>query len=123
MFGMSRTDRALIVVLVVCVVVVSVDYLPYSILLTVVSVLVGGAISGVISWYYYQRAGDELRHEAANLRHYTSVVLRVLEDAGYHVPRDPETGVPQDRVRKDAGLRWRVDAKQDAGGGEPGSDR
>jgi hypothetical protein len=108
-------------VFVVCVVVASVDYLPYSAWLTVLSVLVGGAISGVISWYYNKRAGDELRREAANLRHYTSVVLRVLEDAGYHVPRDPETDVPLDRVRKDVGLRWRVDAKQDAGGGEPRS--
>ena len=97
---MSRTDRWLIVVLLVCVVVWSIENLPYSVWLTVVSVLVGGLISGLISWYYFQRAGNELQDTAANLRHYTSVVLRVLEDAGYHVPRNLDTREPLDWVEK-----------------------
>jgi hypothetical protein len=118
---MSRTDRWLIVVLLVCVVVVSVDYLPYSAWLTVVSVLIGGAISGLISWYYFQRAGDELQDTADKLRHYTSVVLRVLEDAGYPVTRNPDTREPLDWVEKRLHIVSQVRAKQDAGGKEPQS--
>jgi prepilin signal peptidase PulO-like enzyme (type II secretory pathway) len=123
MRGMTRTDYWLIFVLIVCLFVASVVYLPFSVWLTLLSVLLGAVIAGVISWYYNKQAGDELRREAVNLRHYTSVVLRVLEDAGYHVPRDPETGVPLDRVRKDTPPLWRARAKQDAGGDEPRSNR
>ena len=97
---MTRTDYWLIGVFVACLVVASVVYLPYSVWLTVGSVVVGGVISGLISWYYFQRAGNELQDTAANLRHYTSVVLRVLEDAGYHVPRNPDTREPLDWVEK-----------------------
>jgi hypothetical protein len=116
---MTRTDYWLIGVLVVCVVVASV---PRSVGLTVLSVLAGGAISGVISWYYYKRAGDELRDQAANLQHYTSVVLRVLEDAGYHVPRNnPDTREPLDWVEKRLRIVSQVRAKQADGGEEPRS--
>ena len=46
---MTQTDYWLIGVFMACVVVASVDYLPYSAWLTVLSVLVGGVISGGIS--------------------------------------------------------------------------
>ena len=71
------------------------------------------AITALFSWYFYKRAGDELREEAANLRHYVNAVLSMWEREGYEVPRDPETGTPYARVRKDLVLKWRTDA--DAG--------
>ena len=77
---MSRTDRVLIGVLVACVGVWgTTEALPAAAWLAVVSVLLGGAITGVFSWYYYQRASEELRREAERIRHYLHMALRVLQ--------------------------------------------
>ena len=116
---MTRTDNWLIGVFVVCGAVWAVVYLPHTAWLTVLSVLAGGTISGLISWYYYKRAGDELRDEADELRHYTSVVLRVLEDAGYAVARNPDTREPLEWVEKRLPIVSQVRTKQDDGGEEP----
>lgn len=111
---MSRNEWVLVAVAVACSAVASSKaVLSYSVWITVVGVLAGGAITALFSWYFYKRAGDELREEAANLRHYVNAVLSKWEREGYEVPRDPETGTPYARVRKDLVLKWRTDA--DAG--------
>jgi len=49
---------------------------------TFVSILVGAAITWLASWWYYRRAGDDLRAEAAELRRLTTLILRALEEGG-----------------------------------------
>jgi hypothetical protein len=49
---------------------------------TLVSLLVGSAITWTVTWVYYRRAGTELRNEAAELRRLTTVVLDALEAGG-----------------------------------------
>ena len=85
---MSRKEWVLIVVAGVCILVASLQAsLPYAVWLTVVGVLVGvlvgGAITALFSWYFYQQAGDELRKEAAELRHYVNALISYLEAQGY----------------------------------------
>jgi phosphatidylglycerophosphate synthase len=74
------TDRVLIGVLVGCVAVWgTAQALPAAAWLAVVSVLFGGVITGLFSWYYYGQASEELRKEAARLRQQTTFVMRALE--------------------------------------------
>jgi hypothetical protein len=49
---------------------------------TVVSLVIGGAISWFAAHKYYVRAGNELRVEAGELRRLTTLVLRALEAGG-----------------------------------------
>ena len=49
---------------------------------TFFSVVIGGAITWLVSWLYYRRAGSELRQEAAELRRLTTIILNALEAAG-----------------------------------------
>jgi hypothetical protein len=49
---------------------------------TILSVLIGGAITWLVSWFYYRRAGRELRQEAAELRRLSALILDALETAG-----------------------------------------
>ncbi len=46
------------------------------------SILSGAAITWLVSWWYYRRAGNELREEAAELRRLTTLILRALEEGG-----------------------------------------
>lgn len=51
----------------------------------ILSVFVGAAISGVITWLisrrYYKKAGDELKQEATRLEHLNTLILHGLENA------------------------------------------
>jgi hypothetical protein len=47
-----------------------------------VGVAIGGVITWLVSWYYYKKAGDELKQETTELRRLTNLVLHGLEDAG-----------------------------------------
>ena len=49
---------------------------------TLASILSGAAITWLVSWWYYRRAGNELRAEAAEPRRLTTLILRALEDGG-----------------------------------------
>ena len=90
---MSRNEWVLVGVAAVCVAVaLSKASLPYAVWLTVVGILVGGAITALFSWYFYKRAGDELREEAAKLRHSTDLITRGLQDLGVEYIRDEESG-------------------------------
>jgi len=44
--------------------------------------LVGGLITLVVSWYFYKRAGDELRAEADKIRRLNDFICTGLEQAG-----------------------------------------
>jgi hypothetical protein len=47
-----------------------------------IPVLIGGAITWLISWLYYKKAGDKLKQEAVELRRLTNLILRSLGNAG-----------------------------------------
>jgi hypothetical protein len=48
-----------------------------NLILTVLSVLVGGLITWVASYVYYKKAGDELRSEVDKLRGLAELVLYI----------------------------------------------
>jgi hypothetical protein len=95
---MSRKDLALIGVAALCLIAwLAVRLLPYGVLLSLIGVLLGAAISAGLSWYFYQQASDDLRNEAEQLRretkdvqHYTDALITYLDAAGaiHPVPRD-----------------------------------
>jgi hypothetical protein len=94
----SRKDLALIGVAALCLIAwLAVRLLPYGVLLSLIGVLLGAAISAGLSWYFYQQASDDLRNEAEQLRretkdvqHYTDALITYLDAAGaiHPVPRD-----------------------------------
>lgn len=56
------------------------------------ALLVGAAITWLVAWFYYKRAGDELRAEAKALHAATSAIAYLLEhpEAKTEVQRDGE---------------------------------
>lgn len=60
------------------------------------SVAAGALITWFAAWYYYKRAGEELKQEAARLKKTTELILRWLENKGENIEviRD-ETGAPK----------------------------
>jgi len=48
---------------------------------TLISMVVGAAVTWLVAWLYYRRAGSELRVEAAELRRLVGIILRALEAA------------------------------------------
>jgi len=57
---------------------------------TLLSVLVGGAITWLASWIYYKKAGNDLRRETELLRKANMAAVYMLEhpDASVEVQRD-----------------------------------
>jgi hypothetical protein len=57
-----------------------------------VATVIGGLITWVASFWYFKRAGDELRTEATQLRTLTQLALVVLTDpkGNYKLKRDSE---------------------------------
>jgi hypothetical protein len=49
---------------------------------TLVSTVVGAAVTWVAARHYFKRAGDELRHESQQLRKLVSMVLTAMEQQG-----------------------------------------
>jgi hypothetical protein len=105
---MGGTDRALLGVLLGCVAVWGTSRaLPAAAWLAVVSVLLGGAITACLAWYFYQSASRELKDEAAalreeseRLRHHTTLIVRGLEDAGLAESSRDERGEIEGMVIK-----------------------
>ena len=59
----------------------------------------GGVLfGGLITWFYYKRSGDELATEAARLRRLSTIILNVMEDAGFVRLNRAESGEIQGRV-------------------------
>ena len=50
-----------------------------SVLIPFVSVIFGGVLTWVSAWWYYKKAGDELRAEASQLRRHLEAILRLQE--------------------------------------------
>jgi hypothetical protein len=85
-----ESDGVDIVLTVAGVITLLVAALPLGGLSTAASVLVGAIITFLVARYYYRRAGEELRAESAELRHYINVLLDCLQDAGHITfERDP----------------------------------
>jgi hypothetical protein len=53
-----------------------------TIILTLVSIAVGGLITFLVTRWYYERASGDLEREAGELKDYTVMLLNYLDDAG-----------------------------------------
>ena len=53
-----------------------------DIFLTIISMATGALITWIVSRYYYQKAGRELKEEALELRKLNMLMLRSMEKAG-----------------------------------------
>lgn len=51
--------------------------------LTLIGILVGAVITWVVGWHYYNKAGLELKLEAAELRRLNNLLLESMERAGW----------------------------------------
>jgi len=101
---LSRREWAWVVVAAgLCLTFLASRLLPYDVFLALIGVLIGAAISGVISWYIYQRSSDELRQEAEKQRQQTeksrqlTLKLTHILAASPQIEVstwDPETGEP-----------------------------
>ncbi len=100
----NRIDYWLVCVLLFCgAALLASAALPRDVWLTALGVLIGGAITAFVSWYYYQQASNELRVEAEKLREYTDITLRMLQTMSgggrVEVSRD-ERGNPEGVVHR-----------------------
>ena len=65
-----------------------------NILIALFSTLIGAVVTWLVSRCYYKKAGDELCAETQELRRFTNLILRAMENAGWvQVSRD-ENGKP-----------------------------
>jgi hypothetical protein len=108
---MSRSSYVLMGVALVLVIILAAT-VSYDVLLALVGIIIGGAITFAASRYYYQRASDDLRKEAEQLRrktedaagrlaretkvvrHYINALITYLEAAGVISVVRNEEGVP-----------------------------
>lgn len=51
----------------------------------IVSMIVGALITWAVAWFYYKRAGDELRQESMALRSATDAILYIQQNPGAKV--------------------------------------
>ena len=54
-------------------------------MMSFVSVLIGAFVAWLVAWFYYKKAGDELKKEAASLHCTVGIILRWLEAGGKNV--------------------------------------
>ena len=59
-----------------------------NLLLTGSAVVIGGIITWVFAWWYYVRAGRELKAESAALRKTASLALKAFEEVGIRFNKD-----------------------------------
>jgi hypothetical protein len=52
-----------------------------TIILTVISIAVGGVIAFLVTRWYYERTSGDLEREASELRDYTITLINYLDDA------------------------------------------
>jgi hypothetical protein len=74
---------------------------------SVLSMVIGSAITWLAAWWYYRRAGAELRQEAAKLHRLTTIVLNALESAsqlGIELTRDASGEIVALSIRGSIGL-------------------
>jgi hypothetical protein len=62
-----------------------------TIILTLISIAVGGFITFLVTRWYYDRASGDLEREAGELKDYTVMLINYLDDAGViEVERDAQ---------------------------------
>ena len=72
-----------------------------TIILTLISIAVGGSITFLVTRWYYARAFGDLEREANELKDYTVVLVNYLDDAGViEVERDAQGNPIRVRVVK-----------------------
>ena len=72
-----------------------------TIILTLISVAVGGFITFLVTRWYYARASGDLEREANELKDYTVMLVNYLDDAGViEVERDAQGNPIRVRVIK-----------------------
>jgi Tfp pilus assembly protein PilW len=75
-----------------------------TIITALLSILVGGVITWLVSRSYYLRASEDLTKESNNLRQITELMLRGMEAAGWvKYNRDPEDNRPIGIIFEDSG--------------------
>jgi type II secretory pathway component PulJ len=74
-----------------------------TIVTALLSMLVGGAITWLVSRSYYLRASEDLTKEANNLRHLTELMLRGMEAAGWVKYNRNAEGKPVGIIFEDSG--------------------
>ncbi len=85
---------------------------------TLLSILIGALVTWVVAKWYYERAGRDLKEEAASLRretekvrHNSRATITWLKEAGLINPRvDPDTGEYLDIVGSQVEIRYNVEA-------------
>ena len=73
-----------------------------TIILTLISIVVGGSITFLVTrWYYARASGGDLEREANELKDYTVMLVNYLDDAGViEVERDAQGNPIRVRVIK-----------------------
>jgi hypothetical protein len=72
-----------------------------TIILTLISIAVGGFITFLVTRSYYERASGDLEREAGELKDYTVMLINYLDDAGViEVERDAQGNPIRVRVIK-----------------------
>ena len=72
-----------------------------TIILTLISIAVGGLITFLVTRWYYARASGDLEREAGELKDYTVMLINYLDDAGViEVERDAQGNPIRVRVIK-----------------------
>jgi hypothetical protein len=72
-----------------------------TIILTLISIAVGGFITFLVTRWYYNRASGDLEREAGELKDYTVMLINYLDDAGViEVERDVQGNPIRVRVIK-----------------------
>ena len=72
-----------------------------TIILTLISIAVGGLITFLVTRWYYDRASGDLEREAGELKDYTVMLVNYLDDAGViEVERDTQGNPIRVRVIK-----------------------
>jgi hypothetical protein len=73
-------------------------YMLLNLLMNFGALLLGGLISWYFSRLYYKKSGDELRDEAARLRHLSTLMLNAMEDAKLVKLNRDQSGEPLGRI-------------------------
>ena len=72
-----------------------------TIILTLISIVVGGSITFLVTRWYYARVSGDLEREANELKDYTVMLVNYLDDAGViEVERDAQGNPIRVRVIK-----------------------
>ena len=70
-----------------------------TIILSVISIAVGGLITFFVTRWYYERASGDLEREAGELKDYTVMLINYLDEAGViEVERDAQGNPVRVRV-------------------------